>query len=116
MTVTELQDGITEQDIYWAAGYLDARGGFYFFANQIRMVLTDQDREVLSRFAWITGAGNIRTAPSGKAGTRTTNKLDFGARPQLRKFIETFRPLITRQELRDQMDRAQAWLDSRERK
>lgn len=88
-------------DEAWAAGYFDARGGYYFHSAQVMLIFTDKDREVLQRFARIIEHGWIRPVKNG-----TSFALQIGAQADIREVTKRFRPLVTRKKLIEKMDQA----------
>lgn len=91
----------SESDLHWAAGYFDARGGYYFKSTQVTIILTDKDREVLERFRRIAGHGWIR-----RVEAKGTNVLQVSAKGDVRAVTEKFLPLVTRRKLADSMSAA----------
>jgi hypothetical protein len=96
---------ITDQDLWWATGYFDAKGSYHFKGAAIIIVVTEKDREVLVKFNRILGHGWIRSIPSGK--TRT-NVLQVTAKANVLDITLRFRPFVTRLALIRDMDRALA--------
>jgi hypothetical protein len=90
-----------KQDEWWAAGYFDARGGYYFKSSQVTILFTDRDLEVLEKFARIIGHGWIR-----EVAARNSNVLQVSAQADVRAVTERFRSLVTRRKLIADMDAA----------
>lgn len=107
---------MSDEDLHWAAGYFDARGGIYITKNQVKVIITDKDHEVLARFAQITGLAYMPVShpPIGKKGdARKTNKLEIGAQAQVERVLKLLYPLVTRKSLIEDIFAALKWISQR---
>lgn len=95
----------------WAAGYFDGRGGIYQYDTQVKVIVTDKDREVLDRFhAIVGGAGWVN---SRVKGTTTTNRLEFSAMDEVYRALTMLRPYITSSQKAAAIDSAMMWLEAK---
>jgi hypothetical protein len=100
-------DGITDEDLYWAAGYFDARGVIYFYDTHVKVIIQDRHREVLSRFAW--------TMDLAEPGTKlVSGKMEVSARHVVRRLLTDLRPHLTGEELLAKIGRALEWIEMKD--
>jgi hypothetical protein len=105
-----------DENLYWAAGYFDARGGVYITKTQAKVIITDKDEEVLARFARIVGLESMplaRPPISKKSDARRTNKLEIGSQAQVERVLKLLYPLVTRESLREDTFAALKWISQR---